>query len=148
TGKLAQRRQGPLQTRLALRDVVQHFQRQRLEAAATGALQLAELVHLRVLEDGGAELDLPARLGRRLQQVELAADGRFHRHDEFFAERIDGRVRYLGEQLLEVVVEQLRPVREHRQRRVIAHRADGLVAALAHRRQQNLEVLRRVAEQV
>ena len=46
------------------------------------------------------------------------------RHDDLLADRVDRRVGDLREELLEVVVEQLRPVREHRERRVVAHRAD------------------------
>ena len=47
-----------------------------------------------------------------------------------------GRVRHLREELLEVVVEQSRPVRQHRQRRVVAHRADRLDAVARHRLEQ------------
>ncbi len=55
------------------------------------------------------------------------------RHDELFADRIDRRVGDLGEELLEIGVKKARPFREHGQRRVIAHRADRLLARLAHR---------------
>ena len=55
----------------------------------------------------------------------------------------------LREQLLEVVVEQPRLVAEHGQRRVVAHRTQGLLRVLArgdHRQQELLDVLGRVAE--
>ena len=69
-----------------------------------------------------------------------------HRRDELFADRIERRVGDLREQLLEVVVEQPRLVRQHRQRRVGAHRADRLLAVQRHRRQQQPQVFLRVAE--
>ncbi len=84
-----------------------------------------------LLRIGDRQLDLPAELRRRLEQVALGADRRVDRHDQLFADRIDRRVGHLREELLEVVVEQLRPVREHRERRVVAHRADRLVAVAA-----------------
>ncbi len=117
-----------------------------LETARPAAVQPAELVQLLVLQDGRIQLDLPGGHGGRLQQIALRADGGLHRHDDLFADAIDRRVGHLGEQLLEVVVQQLRPIREDRQGRVIAHRADGLVGFLGHRRQQDLQVLGGVAE--
>ncbi len=109
---------------------------------------MAELVQLVVAEDRRLDLDLPARLGCRLQQVELAADALAHRHDDLFADAIDRRVCHLREELLEVVVEQLRPVREHGQGGVIPHRPDRLVRGLGHRGEQDAQVLVRVAERL
>jgi len=56
------------------------------------------------------------------------------------------RVGHLREELFEVVVQQLRLVREDREGRIVAHRADGLVAVARHRRHQDVQVFRRVAE--
>ena len=73
-----------------------------------------------------------AAVGRlRLEQVALRAEARLRRGDDLLADAIDRRIRDLREELLEVVVEQLRLVREHRERRVVAHRADGLDAVSA-----------------
>jgi hypothetical protein len=55
-------------------------------------------------------------------------------------------VRHLGEQLLEVGEQRRRLVGEHREREVVAHRADGLGAVDGHRRQQHPQVLLGVAE--
>ena len=63
-----------------------------------------------------------------------------------FADAVHRRVRHLREQLLEIVVKQLRLVREDGQGRVVAHRADGLVAVRGHRRHEDLQVLGGVAE--
>ncbi len=82
------------------------------------------------------------------EQVRPRSDERDERHHEFLADRVDRRVRHLREQLLEVVVEHLRPVRQHGQRRVVAHRADRFLAGLRHRREYDLEVLLRVAERL
>ena len=48
-------------------------------------------------------------------------------HHDRLAGRIDRRVRHLREELLEVGVEERAPVRECRERRVVAHRADRLL---------------------
>ncbi len=44
---------------------------------------------------------------------------------ELLADGVDGRVGDLGEELVEVVEEVARLLGEHRQRRVVAHRADA-----------------------
>ena len=95
-----------------------------------------------------ADLDLPARLGPRLEQVALRPDRRLHRRHQLLADRVERRVGDLREQLLEVVVEQARAIRQHRQRRVGAHRADRLFAVRRHRREQDREIFLRVAEQL
>ncbi len=92
------------------------------------------------------QLELPAVLGRLGQQVALAADEAHERHHELLAQRVNRRVGHLGEELLEVREEQLRPAREHRERRVVAHRADGLLPARGHRRDDHLQVFFGVPE--
>ena len=62
------------------------------------------------------------------------------------ADAVDRRVGDLREELLEVVVEQPRLVRQHGERRVVAHRAHGLDAVACHRREHDALVLERVAE--
>jgi hypothetical protein len=68
------------------------------------------------------------------------------RGDDLLADRVDRRVGDLGEELLEVIVEQARLVGEHRERRVVAHGADGLDAVLGHRGEDDALVLKGVAE--
>ena len=89
-----------------------------------------------------------ARCTSIAEQVRPRTDERHERHHELFADRVDRRVGHLREQLLEVVVEDLRPVRQHRQRGVVAHRADRLLAVHRHRRQDHLQVFLRVAERL
>ena len=72
--------------------------------------------------------------------------GRAERRDELLADGVERRVGHLGEQLLEVVEQQPRPVGQHGDRRVGAHRADRLAAGPRHRRDEDLQLLVRVAE--
>ena len=80
------------------------------------------------------------------EQVRLGADAGPDRHHDRLADRVDRRVRHLGEQLLEVGEERRRLVGEDRERDVVAHRADRLLALGRHRREQDPQVLLRVAE--
>ncbi len=86
-------------------------------------------------------------LGRRLlQQVPLRTDRRHQRSDDLLADRVERRIGHLGEQLLEIVVEQLRTIGEDRQRRVVPHRADRFGGVGGHRGHQNPQVFQRVAK--
>ena len=97
------------------------------------------LIHLEPLELGGAF---------QVEQVRPRPDERDEAHHQLLADRVDRRVRHLREVLLEVGVQQLGLVRQHRDRRVGAHRADRLLAGVRHRRHQELEALLRVAERL
>ena len=46
------------------------------------------------------------------------------------------------------MVEDLRPIRQHRQRGIVAHRSDGFLAVLRHRRQDHAQIFLRVAERL
>ena len=65
-----------------------------------------------------------------LEDVQLRATAGFQRHHDRFAQRVDRRVGDLGKLLPEVVGEQARAARQHRHRRIIAHGAHRLLAAL------------------
>ena len=82
----------------------------------------------------------------RLEQVPLRSEGGAHVRDQLFPNGVQGRVGDLCEELLEVVVEQTWPVREHRQRSVCAHRPDWFNALGGHRSEQDPQVLLCVAE--
>ncbi len=83
-----------------------------------------------------------------VEQVRPRPDDRDQAHDQFFADRIDRRVRHLREVLLEVGEQQLRLVRQRRDRRVVAHRADRFLALDRHRRHQDAQVFLGVAERL
>ena len=123
--------------------VEEHRQRDRLEAALVDVAQPGQLL---VVDDGRLHLDLAAGLGPGLQEVRLGADRRAHRRHQLFANRVERRIGDLREQLREVVVQQPRLVRQHGERRVGAHRSDRLLAVQRHRREQNPQILLRVAE--
>ena len=77
--------------------------------------------------------------GLAAEQVGPGPDHRDQAHHQLLADRVDRRVGDLGEVLLEVVVEQLGPLGEHRQGRVGAHGADRILADLAHRLEEEGE---------
>ena len=85
-------------------------------------------------------------LGRLVEEVLLGADARLQAHHDRLADRVDRRVRHLREQLLEVRVDEPVAIGEHREGRVVAHRADRLLGVARERRQDHLHVLERVAE--
>ena len=97
-------------------------------------------------EDRPLELEAPAVRRLRIEQVALGAQSRLGRRDELLADAVDRRVGDLREELLEIVVEQPRAVRQHRERRVVAHRAHRLDAIARHRGEQHPLVLETVAE--
>ena len=110
-------------------------------------VDVQELGQLLVGEDRPGHDDLVAAVGLGCEQVALRADGAGQRGHQLLPDGIEGRVGHLGEQLLEVVVQQPGPVGQHRDRGVGPHGADRLVAGLGHRCQEDLEVLGRVAEE-
>ena len=98
-----------------------------------GEHRMGQLDDARVLRPGG-------------QHVALAAHEGDEAHDHLLADGVDGRVGDLREELVEVVEEVARLRRQHGQRRVVAHRADGLLAIPDHGRHEDAQVLQRVAE--
>ena len=99
-------------------------------------------------EDRLDEAEHAAMLRGLVQKVPLPPDEGVQRHHQLLAERVDRGVRHLGEELLEVGEEHLRPVREDRQRRVVPHRADRLLPLGRHRGDDELDLLLGVAEGV
>ena len=83
---------------------------------------------------------------RLFEQILLGADGGLGRHHHLLANRIDRRIGHLREQLLEVVEEQRRLVREHRERSIGTHRADRLLPVGRHRGEDHFQILDSVAE--
>ncbi len=94
----------------------------------------------RVLED---ELAAPVRpriedVGRRPEDNGVAGD-------QGLPDGVERWVGDLGEELVEVVEQHPRPVGQHRDRGVGAHRADGFLAVADHRLDQDVELLGGVA---
>ena len=89
---------------------------------------------------------LELRQAFQIEQVRPRPDDRDEAHDQFFADRIDRRIGHLGEVLFEISEQQLRPVRQRRDRRIVAHGADRFFAGRRHRRHQDFEIFLGVAE--
>ena len=105
-----------------------------------------DLRQLVVVDDRERQDQLATTRRAGFEQVRLGADGRADRGDHFFADGVERRVRHLGEQLLEVVEQQPRPLGQHGERRVGAHRPERLHAVERHRRDEDLQLLVGVAE--
>ncbi len=118
-------------------DTEQHRQRRRQKISLRDAAQLLQIA---VRHDRIAQLQRVAVLRRFLQDVPLRSDVARQRHHQVFTDGVDGRIRDLREELLEIVEERLRPVRQARQRRICTHRADRLLAALCHGRHDEADV--------
>ena len=84
--------------------------------------------------------------GRFLENVAFAADVADERHDHLFANRIDGRIGHLSKELLEVIEERLRLIRETSERRVGSHRADRLLPLGRHRREYHSQIFIAIAK--
>ncbi len=83
-----------------------------------------------------------------LEQVLLAAEAGLQRHHDALAERVDRRVGDLGKLLAEVVEQRTGVAGEHRERRVVAHGADGLLAGLGQHAQDLVALLERYVEKL
>ena len=81
-----------------------------------------------------------------LEQVAVVAQVERGRGDHVLAQGIDGRVRDLGEQLIEVVKERTRLLGQAGQRRVNAHRGERGLALLGHGTHDLVDVIPVVAE--
>ena len=76
---------------------------------------LADLLEIGIRQNRLFDPDAAAGLRMLIHQIRLGPDAGRQRHDQFFADRIDRRIGHLGEQLLEILEEQLRPIGQHRQ---------------------------------
>ena len=122
-------------------------ERQRLEMRFGDLGDRADLLQIGVGENRLMHLQaLGVRQALEVEQVRPRPDDRDQTHDQLLADRVDRRVGHLGEVLLEIGEQELRLLRQRRNRRVIAHRADRLFAGGRHRRHQDFEVFLGVAE--
>ena len=115
----------------------------RLEADAIDGAQAIELV---VREHGAFQAHQAARVAAVLEHVAVVAHVQHAAGDEAFAQRINRRVRDLGEQLVEVIEEAALALRQARQRGVGAHGRQRHLALLGHGAHQLLHVVVMVAQ--
>ena len=131
-----------LQRRPATSDSVETLDDVRLKtrefAVVVGVDDFGQLV---VVDDRERKRELSTAFWTGVEHVRLRPDRRRHRRHHFFTDRIERRVRDLGEQLLEVIEQQPRPLRQHSDRRVGSHRAERLISTLRHRCHDDLEFL-------
>ena len=121
-GLVAQPRQRPIEARRAELGLPRHVEGDRLEVGVAHLRDRADFLEILVGEDRLAHFEpLGVRHVFEVEQVRPRPDDRNEAHDEFFADRIDRRVRHLREVLLEIGEQRLRLVRQRRDRRVIAH---------------------------
>ena len=113
-------------------------ERLRLEG---GVVDLAKRMELVVEEERAVDTDHLGMFGRLGQPGLATPEARRKRHDDLLSDRVDRRIRHLGEELLEVVVEQSGALREEGERGVVAHRADGFLARGRHGLEEFLQLL-------
>src|SRR6266849_9070847 len=87
------------------------------------------------------QLEHVAILGIFRENVALASDIADERHHDLFANRVNGRIRDLREELLEIVEQRLWPVRETSERRIRPHGTNRLLALRSHRAEDHPQVL-------
>ena len=85
-------------------------------------------------------------IGRFGEEVLLGPDRGVDRRDQLFADGVQGGIGDLGEELLEVMEQQLRLVGQHGDRRVVAHGPHGFVPMGRHGADENLELLAGISE--
>ena len=128
----------------------EHGQRGRAEAPAAAravAVQRAQAGQVAIREEGRGQADHAVAVVQPLvEQVALRAEQRIDRGHQLLADGVEGRVRDLREELLEVAVERLRALGEHGQGRVRAHGAERLLPLARHGAEVVLGVLHGVAE--
>ena len=110
-------------------------------------VDIEQLCKVVVVDDRVRQGDLTAGGRPWLEQVPLGADGGLEGGDELLADGVERRVRHLGEELGEVVVDQPGPLGEHGEGGVGAHRADRLAPGAGHGLDDEAELLARQAEE-
>ena len=139
----AERFQGGLQSAASVAPGEVHLQGLGAEVPDRGVPDSGKLG---IGQYGALQLEQAGVPGGFVQKILLAADITFYRHHHLFPDGIDGRVGHLGEELLEVVVEQRRLVGENRQRRIRAHGPDRFFAVPGHGSHQQAKIFHGIAE--
>ena len=120
-----------------------HLENFSLEALVTDVFKAADFVFG---HDRARNLDEVSLFRRFFENVAVVADVSREAHHEFFTNRVNRRVRHLGEQLLEIVEQRLRLVREHCKSGVVTHGAKRFCACLCHRLQNYAQVFGRISK--
>ena len=110
------------------------------------AVDGADAVELLLVEQRALQAHQLAGGAGVLEQVAVIAQVERGRGDHMLAQGVDRRVRDLGEQLIEVVVERARLLGQAGQRRVDAHRGERGLALLGHGAHDLVDVVPVIAE--
>ena len=86
-----------------------------------------------ILQDRARQSDMTGICRLRLDDVALVSEVHSFHDDDVFTDAVDRRVRDLSEQLLKVVIEELRLIREDGDRAVVTHSADRFGSGTGHR---------------
>ena len=142
-----QARQRRFHARRAPGSRVADVELERAKSRAGEKPDVADLFHFLGGKDRLLRLEAHRRIGFvDPEQIRARPDKRDQRHDQLFTDRVDRRIGDLREQLLEVAVENLGSIGEHRQSGIVAHRSDCLLAVFGHRREDDLQVFLGIAE--
>ena len=146
-GPFAELHQGCLHTLCTLMCRVANAQLTGSEGIVDVVLNAADTLQVHVGEDRVGDLEpFVGTAGIEIEQVGAGPDQRHHRHHRLFSDRIDGRIRDLGEPLLEVVIQHLGAVGKDCGRCVPAHRPDRVLPTGRHRFEEELDVFPGIAE--
>jgi hypothetical protein len=138
---------GLAEPRAALVDLEERGDGHGSEATAGRTpVERAQPFQILVGEHRRGHVELPARLRRGLEEVPLRPDRGLDPHDDLLADGIHGGIGDLGEELLEVAVEELGLLGQHGERRVGAHRPERLAAGRGHGIDEGLQILGGVSE--
>ena len=96
-------------------------------------LHILDLQQIRVRQDRIVDPEHITVLRGLLQDISLGSDIDGRRCDDLLTDRVDGRVRYLRKELLEIMDQRVIGLAQNRQRRVHTHSRDCLTAVLRHR---------------
>ena len=80
-----------------------------------------DLLDLRIGQHRGLEMKEFRVFRRFFEPVAMGAREHLDRHDQLLADRVDRRIGDLGKELFEIGVQQAGLLREHGERRILAH---------------------------
>mmetsp|Transcript_27708 Transcript_27708/g.41071 ORF Transcript_27708/g.41071 Transcript_27708/m.41071 type:complete len:369 (-) Transcript_27708:1150-2256(-) len=85
---------------------------------------------------------------RRRQKILLWSNGTYQRHDNFLTNGINGRIRHLRKELLEVIIHLPGFLRQDRKSRIITHTSKRLLSTDGHGKQEHLNLFLTESKQV
>ena len=109
-------------------------------------LQIFDEFHFLIGEERAVDRERRRAFLIGVHDVCHISDAHRRRGDDLLTDAVNRRIRDLGEVLLEIIVKQLRLLREDGERRIHTHGADGFLPILCHRCQDVAEVFHSVAE--